>query len=319
LLIIPVTSNVQQSNGQPSSTRNIRVGPAGWSYRDWAGKVYPRKRPASFSEVGYIAQFFDVAEINTSFYGTVKQSTVEKWLRSVEHNPRFQFTAKLHQVFTHQMNPSDSDERDFRIFADTLMSDANGRLGALLAQFPWSFKNTEENRAYLDALLERFKEYPMVVEARHSSWDDRAFWELLAERGAGFCNIDQPVIGRSLKPTARTASRVAYVRLHGRNYKEWFARTPGPAGAAARYDYLYTKEELEEWKERVEQVAENALPTYVITNNHYEGKGAANALELISMLDGIPPAAPATLVEAYPRLAESTRAVSAEPLPPLFV
>ncbi len=285
--------------------RDIRIGPAGWNYRDWAGVVYPRRRATGFSEVGYIAQFFDVAEINTSFYGAVRQSTAEKWLRDVDSNPRFQFTAKLHQVFTHQRNPVDSDEHGFRTLADTLAS--SGRLGAVLAQFPWSFKNTVENRQYLDSLLERFREYPMVVEARHSSWHDPAFWTLLAERGAGFCNIDQPVIGRSLGPSARTTSRVGYVRLHGRNYKDWFTERQGVEGRNARYDYLYTAQELGEWKERIEQVAESELPTYVITNNHYQGQAAANALELIAMIDRLPPAAPALLVEAYPRLAGFTK------------
>src|ERR1022692_3658141 len=167
---------------RPAVPNSIRVGTAGWNYRDWIGPVYPRKRPKGFHELGYIAQFFDVLEINTSFYGAVRPETARKWLAEVAPFPRFQFTAKLHQAFTHQMNaglhqrvpPPAADAEEFRVFADTLAG--QGKLGAVLAQFPWSFKNNVDNRAYLEKLLDTFTAYPMVVEAGHSSWDDPAFW-----------------------------------------------------------------------------------------------------------------------------------------------
>jgi uncharacterized protein YecE (DUF72 family) len=263
-----------------------------------------------------MAQFFDVLEINTSFYGAVRPETARKWLDQVAPFPRFQFTAKLHQAFTHQMNPTNSppaaDADEFRAFADTLA--AQGKLGAVLAQFPWSFKNNADNRRYLETLLDTFVDYPMVVEARHSSWDDPAFWALLAERGAGFCNIDQPVIGRSLGPSARRTSAVGYVRLHGRNYKEWFADN----GRNARYDYTYSREELAGWKDRVEQISQNSSATFVIANNHYQGQAAANALELISMLLDAPVPAPGPLVEAYPRLSDVTLPSETPAQPQLF-
>jgi uncharacterized protein YecE (DUF72 family) len=310
------TSSPPGQANRPMVPNSVRVGTAGWNYRDWIGPVYPRKRPKGFHELGYMAQFFDVLEINTSFYGAVRPETARKWLHEVAPFPRFQFTAKLHQAFTHQMNPASAppvaDADEFRAFADTLAGE--GKLGAVLAQFPWSFKNNADNRRYLETLLDTFTEYPMVVEARHSSWDDPAFWALLAERGAGFCNIDQPVIGRSLGPSARRTSGVGYVRLHGRNYKEWFAEN----GRNARYDYTYSREELAGWKDRVEQVSQNASATYVIANNHYQGQAAANALELISMLLDAPVPAPAPLVEAYPRLADVTLPVSIEKPPLLF-
>jgi len=302
---------------RPVVHNSIRVGTAGWNYRDWIGPVYPRQRSKGFHELGYIAQFFDVLEINTSFYGAVRPATARKWLQEVSPFPRFQFTAKLHRAFTHQTNPGAhpgaappaTDAAEFRAFADTLAG--QGKLGAVLAQFPWSFKNNADNRRYLETLLDAFKDYPMVVEARHASWDDATFWALLAERGTGFCNIDQPVIGRSLGPSARRTSAVGYVRLHGRNYKEWFAEH----GRNARYDYLYSREELAGWKDRVEQVSQNSAATFVIANNHYQGQAAANALELISMLLDAPVPAPAPLVEAYPRLAELTMPVASGATP----
>jgi uncharacterized protein YecE (DUF72 family) len=278
----------------------IRVGPAGWSYRDWAGIVYPQRRPKGFHEAGYLANYFDVLEINASFYGQIRPATAAEWLQRTAHNPRFEFTAKLHQSFTHARTPADADERGFRAMADVLA--AAGRLGAVLAQFPFSFRNTSENRIYLDALLERLAGYPMVVEMRHASWNDPHIHELLAERGAAFCNVDQPVIGESLPPSAVATAPVGYVRLHGRNYKEWFAG----AGRDARYNYLYNPAELEAWKQRIKDVGRKTQRVYVIANNHFQGQAAANALELIALLLDKPAPAPPSLVAAYPRLAECT-------------
>ncbi len=286
----------------------VRVGTAGWSYPDWAGIVYPKTRPSGFHEAAYLARFFDTLEINTSFYRPVPASMAGGWVRRVGHNPRFRFAAKLHQSFTHAGHPTDEDERGFRAMADVLAKE--DRLGAVLLQFPWSFRHTPENRAYLKALLERLKEYPLAVEVRHRSWDAPQFFDLLREHQAGFCNIDQPVIGESLEPSAVSTAPVGYVRLHGRNYKNWFAGTAGekPTGGResrnARYDYLYSKQELSEWKERVEQVARQSASTYVITNNHYQGQAAANALQLLSLLLDKPAEAPPTLVKAYPQLGE---------------
>ncbi len=283
-----------------TGTGNIRVGTAGWSYPDWKGRVYPSSRPSGFSEPGYLADYFDVLEINTSFYRPVAGTTALKWVRQVSHNPRFRFTAKLHQNFTHSGGATPDDERAFHEMAGALAG--ADRLGAVLVQFPWSFRNNAENRGYLTDLLARFRQYPMVVETRHASWDDIHFLELLREAGAAFCNIDQPVIGKSLEPSAMVTSNVGYVRLHGRNYKEWF----GESGRDARYNYLYGKDELKPWKERIEQVASKTSATYVIANNHYQGQAAANALELISLLLGGPVRAPDPLVAAYPRLEECT-------------
>ena len=159
----------------------IRVGPAGWSYEDWAGIVYPLRRPRGFHEASYLADYFDTIELNVTFYRPVTPETARGWLGRVAHNPRFLFTAKLWQQFTHEGALTPSNEREFRPAIETLAQ--AGKLGALLAQFPWSFKNTAEDRDYLEKLAERFRDFPLVVEVRHASWNDRGFYEWLAERG----------------------------------------------------------------------------------------------------------------------------------------
>ena len=285
--------------------RNIRVGPAGWSYEDWAGIVYPARRPRGFHEAAYLAEFFDTIELNVTFYRPVTAATARGWLARVAGNPRFLFTAKLWQVLTHERALTAENVNAVRPALEAL-ADA-GKLGAVLAQFPWSFKKTEENLAYLEKLVERFRDLPVVVEVRHASWNDRGFYEWLNQRRVGFCNIDQPVIGRSLGPSGRAIpqSGTGYVRLHGRNYEEWF-REREDASGGERYNYLYSVAELKPWAERIRQVAEGAEQTFVITNNHFHGKAVTNALQLIHLLTGRRVKAPQPLLARYPELAAIT-------------
>ena len=213
--------------------------------------------------------------------------------------PRFQFTAKLWQRFTHEGGGSAEDERLVREGFAPLV--AAKKLGAVLMQFPFSFHNTPENSAYLKQLFERFGDYCLVVEVRHGTWNDKEFFAMLHSHGVGFCNIDQPVIGRSLKPTERATSPVGYIRLHGRRYDTWFSDDP-QSPPEERYNYLYNEEELAPWANRVRHVSEHSRSTYVITNNHYLGKGAVNALQLISLLSGAQVKVPEPLREHYPQL-----------------
>jgi uncharacterized protein YecE (DUF72 family) len=117
----------------------------------------------------------------------------------------------------------------------------------------------------------------------------------------GFCNIDQPVIGRSIRPSGRTTGPIGYVRMHGRRYDTWFSDDPATP-PAERYNYLYSQEELAPWAKRIEKVAEHSGDTYVITNNHFLGKGVVNALELIELLSGVKVKVPETLRHHYPEL-----------------
>ena len=277
----------------------IHVGPAGWSYADWAGVVYPARRGSDFHEATYLARFFDTIEINTSFYQPLRQETSRRWIDRVSANPNFLFTAKLWQRFTHESGAGAEDVRAFRAGIDPLAQ--AGRLGAVLLQFPFSFHNTPENRARLDALLAHFGEYPLVVEVRHATWNKRDFFEMLHVRSVGFCNIDQPVIGRSMKPSERATAPVGYIRLHGRRYDTWFTEDPA-SPPEERYNYLYSTAELEPWAERARHVASRTRTTFVITNNHFQGKAVVNALELIHLLTGAKVDVPEPLRHHYPEL-----------------
>lgn len=347
----------------------IRIGPAGWSYPDWAGYVYPSPRPKGFHEATHLAQFFDTIEINTSFYSPLQPGHAHQWLERVADNPRFLFTAKLWQRFTHEIFPSLSgaetsgpgapgvtptdfarpsasklsrtasaptgipsaeDERTVRAGFDVLRN--AGKLGAVLLQFPFSFHRIAETTAYLAALLQRFADYPLAVEVRHASWDDPEVFALLREHHAALCNIDQPIIGKSLEPregrslepregrslapredrsletlngraaaSDKTAPPIGYIRLHGRRYDTWFNDDP-TIPSHERYNYLYSSEELTPWADRIQTESEHTRKIFAVTNNHYLGKGVVNALQLISMLKGAKVNVPESLRQHYPEL-----------------
>lgn len=289
----------------------VRVGPAGWSYADWAGIVYPSHKPHGFHEATYLAEFFDTIEINTSFYQPPSPEHCRQWIERVSANPRFLFTAKLWQKFTHEADATSDDERAVRAGFD-LLRDA-GKLGAVLLQFPFSFHRTAENIAYLEKLFARFDDYPLVIEIRHATWNDKDFYALLHERGVGFCNIDQPVIGRSLQPSERATARVGYIRLHGRRYDSWFSDDPAMP-PSERYNYLYSEAELEPWAARIRHVAAESDSTFVVTNNHFQGKGVVNALQLIRLLTGAKVKVPEPLRQHYPELERIASEPPAEPL-----
>jgi uncharacterized protein YecE (DUF72 family) len=289
---------------------SIRVGTAGWSYKDWDGIFYPSGMlRRKLHPLLLVARCFDAVEINTSFYGHIKPELAKLWARIANDvNPDFVFTAKLHRSFTHSplsameptsaasIRPNDEDERLAREGLEALA--ATGKFGALLIQFPVSFKNTALNREYLETLLRQFIEFPRSVEVRHSTWNNPETLAYFAERNVSFCNIDQPQIGRSLEPTSHVTSAIGYVRLHGRNYDQWFEADK----SADRYNYLHKSSELAGWKDRVEEIARKAKVTFVVTNNHFEAKAGVNALQLKHMLTGRRVLAPEPLLAKYPEL-----------------
>jgi uncharacterized protein YecE (DUF72 family) len=288
----------------------VRVGPAGWSYADWSGYVYPARRSKGFHEAAYLAEVFDTIEINTSFYQPLRPDHAALWVERVAANPAFLFTAKLWQKFTHDPSATLEDERAVRAGFDVLRQAE--KLGALLLQFPFSFHCTKESVGYLAAVLKRFADYPLVVELRHASWQADETLAFLREHDAGFCNIDQPIIGRSLEPSAASTSPIGYVRLHGRRYDTWFSDNPATP-AHERYNYLYSEEELDPWVSRIRSVNQHSRSTFVVTNNHYQGKAVVNALQLISILKGEKVKVPEPLRQHYPELERIANEMPAEP------
>jgi len=255
----------------------IRVGPAGWSYKDWEGTVYP-PHGSKFDALAYLAQYFDTIEINSPFYRIPPPTHAKSWVRRVEANRDFMFTTKIYKAFTHDAAPLVADEvRAFRNYLDPLMS--ADKLGAVLLQFPWSFKNTPESRDRLVALFDALRDYPKALEVRHATFQDPQFVEFLDEHNVSWVNVDQPLFSDSVKPADTVTGPIGYARFHGRNYEKWFAHDE----SWERYNYLYSKKELEPWVGRIESMAQRK-DTYVVMNNHFRGQAIENAGDLKAAL-----------------------------------
>lgn len=289
----------------------IRVGPAGWSYADWEGIVYPRKKGRGFHALPYLARYVDCVEINSSFYHPNDPRHAERWAELVSDRPDFRFLAKLHGELTHGA----FDEQSFHSSARACLAGlaplaSAGRLSALLAQFPVTFTRTELGERRLEWIAEHCGPTPLAVELRHRSWFDESADALLTRLGLSRIHIDLPAARDHPPPWHAPTGPIGYLRVHGRNARDWFRRE---AGRDERYDYLYSPPELDELAARANRVAGEHDQTFVVTNNHFEGQAVANALELEALLRdktplrGEPVAAPRELVERYPRLAGVTR------------
>lgn len=277
----------------------VRVGVAGWDYPDWKGVVYPAPKPRGFDPVRYLANYVDVIEINSTFYRPPTREVAQRWAERVADLKHFRYTAKLYRRFTHERGSAWSAGEVKETKAGLSVLNEAGVLNALLIQFPWSFRNSDENREWLADLTRTFEEFPLVVEVRHEGWNDPAFYDWLAEHAVGFVNVDQPLFKKSIKPSSRSTSHVGYVRVHGRNYMDWFRKG---AGRDARYDYLYTADELQPWVERTQQVAADKTTESVdvIFNNHYKAQAVVNAVQFKALLDDEPAPVPPLLYEHYP-------------------
>ncbi|MCL6621053.1 MAG: DUF72 domain-containing protein [Syntrophobacterales bacterium] len=286
----------------------LRIGTAGWDYRDWEGVVYPPGLKGT-DRLRFLAGLLDAVEINVTFYRPVAPRLAERWLAAVADLPAFRFTAKLLNVFTHERRLPDKEVAEFQAGLWPLLT--ADRLGVLLAQFPYSFHNEEENRAYLVRLKEIFTAFPLAVEVRHRSWQRREVREFLSQAGLEFVNLDQPQVSYSLGRTAWVTGRLGYLRAHGRRRDVWFEFGED---RQARYDYLYGPEELAELATRTRELLTKAPEVYVIFNNHPAGQAAANALELSRLLLGRCPPLPPCLLTAFPRLAEPPG--PSDPTPP---
>jgi uncharacterized protein YecE (DUF72 family) len=279
--------------------QSLFCGPSGWSYPQWNGIVYPKLKPRGFHPLEDISRYFDAVEINTTFYQSIRPEIARLWIRKVSHNPKFLFTAKLGRQFTHDRIVNTADVYQFK---EGLWPMLRARkLGCVLMQFPWTFRYTEENREHLIALRRAFHEFPLAAEMRHSSWMREEALGTLIDYRVGFVNIDQAPYTKAMPPTSHLTSAIGYVRLHGRNPQDWQREFGRVAKTTAAHDYLYAREELVEWKPRIEQLQQHAANTFVFANNDVGGKAVVNTLQLALMLGDPRRVAPADLLRRFGR------------------
>ncbi len=294
-------------------TAEVRIGTSGYSFADWVGTVYPPgTRPGGF--LPFYAKLFGAVEINATYYRTPSPQT---FARMVEKTPDgFTFVVKVPRAMTHELASFDRELEPFQRAIEPLA--AAGRLGGLLAQFPYAFVPGDASRRHLERLARDLGPgcartstgpgAPLQVEFRHDAWSDAATLDLLRDLGLGFVNVDLPHLPHLPRPSETATTRTGYVRLHGRNETTWW----NPEKGGDRYDYLYPRSELEPWAERIGRLAEETDTVYVFANNCHLGQSVVNALQLSQRL-GRAPADDATSLFARTldeRIHEMERAIA---------
>jgi uncharacterized protein YecE (DUF72 family) len=223
--------------------------------------------------ISYYEKFFDVLEINYTFYSMPTTHTIEGFLLRTR---TLRFAIKVNRIFTHERSYSEKEVERFLKGIEPITQ--SSRFIALLFQFPQSFGYSDSSLDYLERISIDFAGYEKVVELRSRSFGRKEVFERLEELGFSLVNVDAPKLKGVLVGPWLSVGDINYVRLHGRNREKWFSQEE----SYERYDYLYSEEELLEIKEKIERIYGNK-DTYVFFNNHYRGKGALNALQLKEM------------------------------------
>lgn len=254
----------------------IYLGTSGFSYNDWVGPFYPLGMPKR-EWLHYYARQFKSCEINATFYTVPKPATLVSMANKTGEG--FLFAVKAHQRMTHEQKDNEEVFRDFRKALGPLID--RGKMGCVLAQFPYSFRFNRKNHDYLEILRERLADLPLVIEFRNAQWLKQEVFDWLRRNELGFCCVDEPQLPGLLPPLAVATSKVAYVRFHGRNAEKWWNHEQ----AYERYDYSYSPQELAEWLPKIRSLDSIAERTFVFANNHWRGQAVDTIRQLRMMLE----------------------------------
>ena len=270
----------------PDSAR-LYIGTSGWSYPrgegTWSGYFYPAGK---ITELEYYSQFFNTVELNSSFYRPPNPGYVDNWVRRVPED--FLFTVKLWQKFTHPKMYKETtgkaaviSQQDVDVFKHSIEPLVRyGKLGALLAQFPPSFRNDAYGQQILNAVIRTFGQYRLAVELRHRSWsDDENIARLLTENNVAWVQIDEPKFKSSIAGELPITADMAYFRFHGRNAEMWWQ-----GDSETRYKYLYSPAEIMELAGRVKSAAGQSKLLFALFNNHWQGYAPRNAVDMMKSL-----------------------------------
>lgn len=254
----------------------ILIGTSGFYYDDWKGVFYPDDLPVG-EYLSYYSQRFKTLELNFSYYKIPDSRQSAKMLEN--SGGSMEFTAKAFRQLTHEISEKSIKEvLPLFIKGMSPFIEAN-QLGAILLQFPQSFHYTVENRFYLKSILEALSGLPVAVEFRQKEWLRESVYRTLEDMQAAFVCVDEPLLPSLIPKTIITTSNTGYVRFHGRNKKDWYG-----TDSRARYDYLYSEEELGEWTQGILAMAEKTKKLFVFFNNHAKAQAVNNAGMLINLL-----------------------------------
>ena len=251
------------------------IGTSGYSYEDWRGVFYPENLPKG-KMLDFYVQHFKTVEINSSYYAIPHPAVF--YQMTLKTPVDFEFVVKVHQSTTHE-RPKDDPALLKLLEAVKPMREA-GKFAGFLAQFPYSFKNSPQSREYLKSINDQLQSLPLFVEFRNLTWDQPETYQFLQENQILYVNVDEPPLKGLLKPQEIVTGRLGYVRFHGRNSQEWWEGTN-----QTRYNYLYSKTELDEWLIGLSRILKKTYKTYIFFNNHPQGKAIQNANMMRELLE----------------------------------
>lgn len=258
----------------PSGRNDIKIGTAGYSYEDWRGVFYPPGLPAN-KMLEYYTGYFQVVELNATYYSI---PNINIFKRLAEKTPApFEFMVKVHQETTHRRLENEKVLGQLLEAVKPLLDQK--KLSGFLAQFPYSFKNNDENRRYLVQTKKLIGLYPLFVEFRNYTWLSSSLYDFLKGNNIGYVNVDEPPLKGLLPKQDLVTNEIGYIRMHGRNEKDWW-----DGQGSARYDYEYNEQELKEWLIHVSNILKKAFKTYIFFNNHPTGKAIKNAAQMMEIL-----------------------------------
>lgn len=252
----------------------IKVGTSGYSFDDWKGTFYPEKIQKG-KMLDHYVQYFSTVEINSTYYRIPHPAVMGNIEKKTPDD--FEFIVKVPQAVTHKRKDVEPIVEKFRECLHPM--EEKGKLKGLLVQFPYSFKFSTGGLEYVNYCKELLAPNPLFVEFRHNGWVNRIIYDNFRNHGIGYVAVDEPRLPGLLKPDMFGTTDTAYLRLHGRNAEQWW--TGGPL----RYDYDYSHEELQEWKQKVDKMQNKAKKMYIFFNNCHLGQAVKNARDMMKLLD----------------------------------
>jgi len=273
------------------------IGCSGWSYDDWVGRFYPADLAKKKGEwLSYYTRFFSTVEINSTFYRVPNEFMVRSWIERGRQKPGFEFSVKLPQAVTHESILKENGEKaaeqaaSFEGICVRPLADA-GLLGGVLVQLtPYFRREGKASLAKLRGLFGMLNTdlYDYAVEFRHRSWLNEAgneispdTLEILQEFGVANAIVDGP----GFPATRSLTAKHSYVRFHGRNYDIWFKEEREDDYRINRYDYLYSIDQLQAWKSRLQEMTANSERARIYFNNHGRAKAVKNAFQMMDLLE----------------------------------
>jgi uncharacterized protein YecE (DUF72 family) len=253
---------------------DLKIGTSGYSYDDWRGPFYPPEIPKN-KMLEFYCLYFQVVELNATYYTIPKTSTFERLTQKTPQ--KFEFIIKVNRETTHIRKENESAIKKLKESLKPLIE--AGKFHGFLAQFPYSFKNNEQNRKYLLQTKKLIGDCNLFVEFRNYTWNNEYLPRFLKENNIGYVNVDEPDLKGLLPPQDIATTDLGYIRFHGRNEKDWWDGTN-----VTRYDYEYTPKELKEWLTNISNVLKKTYKTYIFFNNHPTGKAIKNAQQMMEIL-----------------------------------